>query len=328
MKNPDQIPSPASPPAKPRLLIPLLIILALVSLSAAYLLYQNNRVKKQLVQIPAPMLPSSALTQEETADWKTYQDGQVSFIYPHDWEVQEPTVLGSRTAAEFKYKNTALFMVTHQANYHNGTGKPFSSLEEYLGTRSNLATEIKVDDLTAKLISAQGDGGQTISYKEMLVFTPSKSNIVSLYYRYPYYDRPETEHVFDQILATFRFLDNSITSVPAKKPTSTAIPIPSPTATPIPTAIPIPTLNARAGEEFSFTVPFDSAEGVESKSYYDSSYLQFLRSQVNEPGKSDTYETFYFRALRAGETTLEISRYRWPGNQEVKRFTYKVIVQS
>lgn len=116
------------------------------------------------------------------------------------------------------------------------------------------------------------------------------------------------------------------TSTPTRKPTPTLTP--APTSVPTPTTIPIPTLNARVGEEFTFSIPFNTTEGVESKPYYNSSFLQFYSGQLEDPSQTDTYETWRFKALRAGETELVISRYRMPSRQEVRRFTYKVIISQ
>lgn len=85
MENPDPIPDSVASPAtaengtpqshKPWLLIFLLIVLVLISLSAAaYLFHQNNQLKKQIAQLPqtkiTPVMPSLSSTQDSDVNNK------------------------------------------------------------------------------------------------------------------------------------------------------------------------------------------------------------------------------------------------------------------
>lgn len=102
---------------------------------------------------------------------------------------------------------------------------------------------------------------------------------------------------------------------PTVKPTSsnTTTNSQSPTATPQPTPTPsLPTLTAQNGAEFTFQVGYDSQYGYTPPApNYDSSYLQFLYSAVTNPNYKPgdrVDEEFHFKALKTGETTLEVTR--------------------
>lgn len=294
------------------------------------LIYRNFQIKKLTPQTQIPYITA----ENETADWKTYTVDLVNLTFKAPAYLFVQNEVKKNTAGRYEL---TLFIQNYDDTHRLPSG---GKIYQLYGISQSYSTYTQADlDARQKeyvpssirnitVAGYPGIQGQFKGERNRYITEFIKDGaLFSLMTADPV---PENEALSNQILSTFQFLDNSIippkpTSIPTKK--LTPAPTPSPTPIPTPTPIPVPTLNASVGEEFSFTVPFNGTEGVESKPYYDSSYLQFLHSQVNEPGKSDTYETFYFKALRTGETNLTVSQYRWPGNQEVRHFTYKVIIQ-
>lgn len=142
-----------------------------------------------------------------TANWKTYSDKQLLFRYPEDWTIDPVQVFGSRSEVEFKYQKTSAFSLTYFANYNNGTEKPFTTLEEFIGTRDGYVKEILLADQKAKYIVDPGDPGHVIPYEEILFFSPDNKAIISLHYEQSYYDVPKANKILDQILSTFKFIN-------------------------------------------------------------------------------------------------------------------------
>lgn len=171
---------------------------------------ESARLKSQIskpipVSQPTPT-PSPTSTPEPTADWKTYTSESASFLYPQDWVAESPQVFGSRSEVDFKYNLTTVLALSMVGNYNNSTGEPFATLNEFLGNRDSNAKEINVGGYQAKRITSTGETGHVIPYEEVVLFTPDKSLIVSLYYQASYYEKPEANRVLDQILSTFKFL--------------------------------------------------------------------------------------------------------------------------
>jgi hypothetical protein len=143
-----------------------------------------------------------------TGNWKTYNfiDDSIMFKYPGDWQAQKEEIFGSRTVTEFRYKNTSVLELTAQGNYNQVNGQPYKSLGEFLGVRFEQSKETIVDRQVARRIEDQGDPGHVIPYEEIVVFTPDKKAVVSLYYKSSNYDKTDTNGILDKILSSFRFL--------------------------------------------------------------------------------------------------------------------------
>lgn len=167
---------------------------------------RNQKSNIELNQNQAISLPPTT-ENDITASWRTYNyiDNSIMFKYPEDWQAEKEGIFGSRSVTEFKYNNTPLFELTVQGNYNQGTGQSYKNLNEFLGVRLSKSKETLVDGQEAKRIEDQGDPGHVIPYEEILVFTPDKKAIVSLYYESSYYDKPNANRIFDQILSSFKF---------------------------------------------------------------------------------------------------------------------------
>lgn len=186
--------------------IAILVGLALFGFGAYYFGKQSSKSTTELNQNQTIPLPTT-IENDIAASWKTYNyiDNSIMFKYPEDWQAEKEGIFGSRSVTEFKYKNTALLELTVQGNYNQITGKPYKNLDEFLGPRLSKSKETLIDGQAAKRIEDQGDPGHVIPYEEVLVFTPDKKAIVSLYYKSSYYDKPNANRILDQILFTFKF---------------------------------------------------------------------------------------------------------------------------
>lgn len=192
--------------------VPILIILLVAAAAAlgGYLIYQKQ--SKSTPSLQPTTQPSPSPT-DETANWKTYRDERLMFRYPEDWTIDPVQVFGSRSEIEFKYQKTSAFSLTYIANYNNGTEKPFTTLEEFTGTRRDrYSKEILLAGQKAKYIVDPGDPGHVISYEEVLFFSPDNKAIVSLHYEQSYYDVPKANKILDQILSTFKFISQTDTT--------------------------------------------------------------------------------------------------------------------
>jgi hypothetical protein len=153
-----------------------------------------------LKSAPKPQETSSA-----PALWKNYRDETLSFSYPSDWEVTSRQVFASRSEVGFEFRSGTPFTVSYVANYNNGTGRPYSSLSEYLGAIASKARKITVDGLTGLRVSSAGDPGHAVPFEEAVFYSPDKKSVVSLYLQSAYYQESGTNAVLDKILATLKF---------------------------------------------------------------------------------------------------------------------------
>lgn len=158
-----------------------------------------------------PCPSATSKPNDVTANWKTFSDDILSFNYPSSWEVSSTQVFGERTVVEFKYKMTPLFTLSEIGNYNQGIGKPFVSLDAYIGKRIDISKDILIGASPAKRITAATVppelSGHVIPYEEVVLFTPDKSLLISLYYEKDYFDKTDSNKVLDQILSTFKFKD-------------------------------------------------------------------------------------------------------------------------
>ncbi|MBM3209496.1 hypothetical protein FJZ40_04375 [Candidatus Shapirobacteria bacterium] len=146
------------------------------------------------------------VVQDETANWKTYQDKTLFFRYPQDWSAELQQIPDSIVAVEFKYNLTPTFTLTERTNLNDKTGKAFATLDEYFAERGN-NEDIMIGGNPAKKIATIGIEGHVLPYEEVVLFTPDRSTVISLYYRRENYEKPEADRIFDLILSTFRFLE-------------------------------------------------------------------------------------------------------------------------
>lgn len=203
-----QSPEPLAPQPRRFPLLPSLLVL-LLGISSGFLGYQNWQLQKEISSLSS--LPPSSPTLNPTTNWQTYTDKQKSFSfqYPQDWTTDDEQLLGSRKEIDFIYNRTTVLALSIIANYNNATGKPFKSLEEYIGQRITKARNITTGNLNGKLITDTGEEGHVIPYQEAILFSPNNTNILSLYYQAAYYENPQADEILNQILSTFQFLEQT-----------------------------------------------------------------------------------------------------------------------
>lgn len=205
--QPEVAPVPPAPRnSKPLLILVILVLLLAVGVGGLILgkSLNTSRLPAQPTVAPVPtQIPTLAV--DETINWKAYTNKNLSFSYPDKWEVGTEQNFGSRLITEFTYQNTPLFTVSEIGNYNQLTGKPYSSLDEFLGSRKDKAKSTTVNNYPAKQITDPGDGGHVIPYQEIILFSRDKSFLISLYYSKDYYEATDDNKVFNLILSTFRF---------------------------------------------------------------------------------------------------------------------------
>lgn len=161
--------------------------------------------KPKLTPLPIKATPTPYLT----ANWKAYTDNFVSFRYPQEWGAGPTQTFGSRNVVEFQYNYGTPLTFAKIANYNNATGRPFSTLNEFLGVRIDEAKNITVANSPAKKVTSKGREGHVLAYEEVVFFAPDKSSIISFYYEAENYPVPGSNQILDQILSTFQFLGTS-----------------------------------------------------------------------------------------------------------------------
>jgi hypothetical protein len=204
----EQSPPSTTPEIKPnnlkKLKYAFFIGLGFLFLTLTSALYYSRLSRKSTIQpTPTPTQAPSG----EMENWKTYKNEFLSFKYPLEWVVGKTNIYGSSNQTDFTYNFSKPFHLVLRANYNQTTGKPYSTLDEYLPSLSDTAKNLTLDKQPAKYISKEG-GEHFIASETVVVFSVDKSTIISLIYK-PDFDIPEKKEVFDQILSTFKFLNKT-----------------------------------------------------------------------------------------------------------------------
>ena len=210
---PQPAPVPDSPlPAPSRSLSPwLLLPIFLIFLGiSGYLFWQNRTLQSQLTASPSPTASAIAMAPTDpTADWQTYinNEHKVSFKYPSSWDLK---IENAGDNDNGQTSNTVLFL-THEKAKISMTfnlvgigglgmdleGEPFEldgiKLYKYHRTYSNGNQGIGITDQLKNTLGVFKVNGITYSFA---LSYPSNEN-GSAY-----------EIIFDQILSTFKFIDD------------------------------------------------------------------------------------------------------------------------
>jgi len=187
------------------LVVGLLIVVGLFA--NAYLMFSKKNTSVETSNTSVITTP----TLDSTAGWKTYQDEIVSFKYPSSF-TQEPILIrGSGYTQEFSQKKngyTITFSFLTSSNYNNGTGKPFISIDDYVGLSYQTPT----------LLAGGLEGRQTLpragseNDNQGVFFSKDSKNIYTFDLQVGDYsskltdvDIKDGQKLFTQILSTFRF---------------------------------------------------------------------------------------------------------------------------
>jgi hypothetical protein len=143
----------------------------------------------------------------QTQGWQTYQNEDVTFDYPIDW-VKEPILIRGSGYDENFYTQDNKYWLTFSVtgNYSQLTGKPYSSLDEYVGMKSDT---LVVDGQEGKQILPRA-GSENVN--SVALFSKDKKYIFRLELKTG--DTPlntseanvnEGKRLFSRILSTFKF---------------------------------------------------------------------------------------------------------------------------
>lgn len=209
---PSQPPKPVEPilPKKDSALTVILSVLLIVATAiAALLVYQNQKLVKRLKEYqPAQTVPSPTPTTDPTAGWKVYSDQKtgIEFKYPADWEIsfgENKNMVISLTKID-KSQELVLYPgdVKEEAKYQINISLP----PNFNSTIPDNAEKVTVGGLDGFRFT---QGGGPASGLSTVVVIKAKD------YRFSYWAMAHSEThnkylgVFDQILTTFKFVDQN-----------------------------------------------------------------------------------------------------------------------
>ncbi|KKU83399.1 hypothetical protein A2973_04530 [Candidatus Gottesmanbacteria bacterium RIFCSPLOWO2_01_FULL_49_10] len=169
--------------------------------------------EKQNLLPPDQSVESTGST--ATANWKTYSFSDGSFKHPNSWAEKPILIRGSGFTQEIKDKE-GLYLLTlfTQGNYSQITGKPYTTLEEFIGPPPNILETLTIDGQQGgRILPRAGSENKNA----IVFFSKDKKTIYTIELdtgSSTLADPQVTEEsvktgqeLFDQILSTFRFVD-------------------------------------------------------------------------------------------------------------------------
>lgn len=168
----------------------------------------RSNLPKQEPQSRFSKTPSSQQDGELTG-WKVFSHDTISFKYPSSWELMPTQPSGSGFYQEVK-DPSGIYSLTFstEGNYNNQTGKPFKDLYEYI----NMPYRVK--EVTAggqEAVQPLPRAGSENIYG-VFFFSKDAESILNLTLGTPRdgLKIEEGQKLFDQILSTFKFLDQEL----------------------------------------------------------------------------------------------------------------------
>ena len=172
--------------------------------------YTRNEANRMMIQNQQAEIIIEAQDSDDMSDWKMYSSPELGFTfnYPVDWG--EPIVdqLSTRTEVGFINKLSIL-----RGNYYNQDLQRLYSLEEYINNISQAtptsSETFSIEDWVGiKRIFVIQPSIDTESSKEIQIVVANpkdKKDLLTISYSY---NSKSEQLKYDQILSTFRFLDN------------------------------------------------------------------------------------------------------------------------
>ena len=197
-------------------LIIILAILAMVGLtSTGYFLWLNKQPASKPTQNPAPQKTDLPTTPDPTANWKTYtnQKYNFSFKYPSSWTISSQgkndtyNLLLGFSGPDIKNYEVISFAVKENLNTQDEI-KSLNQLSDTFGSKV-----LKTENL-----SVGNNKGIVITYSTAEGNTPEEAVIEHKGNIYLFIHSPNIN--LDQILSTFKFLDQKI--IPSTPPDTTS----------------------------------------------------------------------------------------------------------
>lgn len=158
---------------------------------------------------PTP-ISSPTPTPDPTAGWKTYFNNDENFIikYPNSWS--EPTKSLQSTRATYVFTPNNLNIVVG-FNYNQTLNRPETYDEELAETEKYAISKRNLSISSGKITIYTMGVGKTI-FEETAIFKGKRENIIWI----TMHSIPEIDPaIFDQILSTFKFVDQNNQGTPA-----------------------------------------------------------------------------------------------------------------
>jgi hypothetical protein len=167
---------------------------------AVYFYMYTSSVKKQKQEPNHPPALSQDQTEDnDMSDWQTYKDENLSFKYPNSWihESEMYRIIGTNP-------NIEINIAPEDSTLMNECMRPdeVSELELYSVTKFSRVT-------TGVMCETDDDTPREIWISPQ---SPHK-NSTGISFKYSVIDRVEAEAIFNQLLSTYKFFDNRVTTI-------------------------------------------------------------------------------------------------------------------
>lgn len=173
-------------------LAPILIILLLAAAVGGYLVYSRkiNLPQKQIVQTPASEVSPMPTSTEETVMWETYTSKDIYFKYPSNWNISGTEITSS-------FPKIRIVVIPKNSTLMN------ECMEKTSEEVKNGITIKKFKRVTTGAMCESFDSNP----REIWIILGKESYSPGISYRYSVSENKQAEEIFDQILSTFKFLD-------------------------------------------------------------------------------------------------------------------------
>ena len=193
-----------------------LFVLSIVGIGLYYLGMKKASQKAAEEPIPLPTeIATPAATVDPIAGWLTYEDADMSFKYPSGWKLTDKII----ESGDSKISITVV-------------DKDSSLINECM----NLTKTETLDGLVVKRFTRVTTGElcatSDTTPREIWVVPNETALTPGISYKYSATDQTEAEDVFDNLITTFKFLEETATSSASPSPSASASSSASPLATP------------------------------------------------------------------------------------------------
>ncbi len=195
---------PAHSPLTPLLSFFVVILLAI----SGFLGYQNMQLQKQIASIQSAPLPTPTQSVNPIANWRTYTNARLGYAlqYPNAWQVEENTIY------PIPSKPAATFIFEKQTEFAPGV---YIWIQPQVEPKQWITEQLISPDFSqmkTQSVTIGGLPGTKISgvpgplEQEWVFVTKSNQSII-------FYASAQTDmSMFDQILSTFKFLEQTSTT--------------------------------------------------------------------------------------------------------------------